>query len=352
MWTQTRVRPPLELLGRDRVVEVARGDGVDRERRQVAQVAAARARRAGCSRASSAARSTPGGNERRRPRSSISASITSRATSGEPSTRTTLARAPPRSGLTSASSPGRASCGARPIVTRRPRSKKRLADEEPRAALEQHDGRRPACAGCVLVGAGTARWTVRASSRPPAPPVAAAARERRRAGACHVMSCAGSPPRARPCAAPARASSACGVFGVVAGDDVRLQAGAGLDAAAAEVAALGREVLAGGDVERAAVGELDHLLEDALAERPRADELRAPAVLQRAGDDLRRRGGAAVDEHDERRLGDDGSPVALSVRSGTLRPRVVTIGPSSRNALATSCASSTRPPPLPRRSST
>src|SRR6185436_19454926 len=57
--------------------------------------------------------------------------------------------------------------------------------------------------------------------------------------------------------------------------------------AAAEVAALGREVLADGDVERTAVGELLDLLEDALAERARADDGRAVAVLQRAGDDLR-----------------------------------------------------------------
>ena len=63
--------------------------------------------------------------------------------------------------------------------------------------------------------------------------------------------------------------------------------------AAAEVAARGREVLADGDVERAAVGELADLLEDALAERARADDRRAVAVLQRAGDDLRGRRGAA-----------------------------------------------------------
>ena len=68
-----------------------------------------------------------------------------------------------------------------------------------------------------------------------------------------------------------------------------LDARALLDAAAAEVAPARREVLADGDVERAAVGELLDLLEDALAERARADDLGAVAVLQRAGDDLRRR---------------------------------------------------------------
>ena len=51
-------------------------------------------------------------------------------------------------------------------------------------------------------------------------------------------------------------------------------------------------------------------------------------------------------------VGTIGSPVASSVRSGTERPFVVTILPLRRNALATSWASDTRPPPLPRRSST
>ena len=78
------------------------------------------------------------------------------------------------------------------------------------------------------------------------------------------------------------------------------------------------------------------------------DDLRALAVLQRAGDDLRRRRGVAVDEHDQRRrLGAIG--VAGGVRASaaaTPRPRVDTIVPSVRNALATSCASLTRPPPL------
>ena len=42
------------------------------------------------------------------------------------------------------------------------------------------------------------------------------------------------------------------------------------------------------------------LLEHALAERARADDLGAVAVLQRAGDDLRRRRRVAVDQHDDR----------------------------------------------------
>ena len=69
-----------------------------------------------------------------------------------------------------------------------------------------------------------------------------------------------------------------------------------------------------------------------------ADELGALAVLQRAGDDLRRRRGAGVDEHDRRELPAIGWPTALSVCVGTARPRVVTIGPSAMNMLAISCA--------------
>ena len=87
--------------------------------------------------------------------------------------------------------------------------------------------------------------------------------------------------------------------------DVGRDPGALLRPAAAEVAAAGGEVLADRDVERAAVGELLDLLEDALAERAGAHHRRAVAVLQRAGDDLRRRGRLAVDEHGDRDLGVD-----------------------------------------------
>ena len=55
---------------------------------------------------------------------------------------------------------------------------------------------------------------------------------------------------------------------------------------------------------------------------------RAVVVLQRAGDDLRGRGGVAVDEH--RRAGSSarsGRPVAQSVSAAASRPRVVTITP-------------------------
>src|SRR6185437_909160 len=59
----------------------------------------------------------------------------------------------------------------------------------------------------------------------------------------------------------------------------RRDAGALFDAAASQVAAVRREVLADRDVERAAVGQGLLLLEDALAERVRADDGGAPVVL-------------------------------------------------------------------------
>ena len=77
---------------------------------------------------------------------------------------------------------------------------------------------------------------------------------------------------------------------IVGGRDVGRDARALAHAAAAEVAARRREVLADRDVQRAAVAEPLDLLEDALAVRALADDLRPLAVLQRAGDDLRGRG--------------------------------------------------------------
>ena len=125
-----------------------------------------------------------------------------------------------------------------------------------------------------------------------------------------------------------------------------------LTPAAAEVAALGREVLADRDVERAAVGEPAHLLEDALAERARADDLGALAVLQRAGDDLRRRRGSPLTSTTTGTSASIGLPVASNTRRGRVRPLVETIVPSPTKMLETSTASLSSPPPLSRRSST
>ena len=68
----------------------------------------------------------------------------------------------------------------------------------------------------------------------------------------------------------------------------------------ARLIAVRGEVLADRQLQRAAVGEADLLLEDALAEGARADHLRPRVVGQRRGEDLRRRGGVAVDQDDDR----------------------------------------------------
>ena len=129
--------------------------------------------------------------------------------------------------------------------------------------------------------------------------------------------------------------------------------GALAHAAAAEVAARRREVLADGDVQRAAVGQPLDLLEDALAVRARADDLRPLAVLQRAGDDLRGRGRRP--RRPARRPGScPRSPRPRRCRRAPARarPLVDTTRPSGRNTDETVTASFSSPPPLWRRSST
>ena len=242
--------------------------GRSRRSRRARIVGARRARRA-----SRAARSTPGGNARRSPRSSISASmhVARDVRAPEDAHDLRVAARPPRAGRTSARWPGARVARRASTITRRPALEERLGDEEAPALGEQR--RR------------------RARPRGPGPPraVAVAARARARAARAAQRDAPRLVAACRLAGRPAPARRACSPLPVC-------------DAPAAEVAPVRREVLAGGDVERAAVGELDDLLEDALAERARADELRAVAVLQRARDDLRRRGGVAVDEHDERRL--------------------------------------------------
>src|SRR5262245_17963116 len=86
--------------------------------------------------------------------------------------------------------------------------------------------------------------------------------------------------------------------------DIRRDA-AGLDRAA------GRgEVARGGEPQRAvALPKRDDGLHRSLAERARSDDGRALVILQRAGDDFRRRGRAAVDQDDDRlALGDVAGP--------------------------------------------
>ena len=317
-------RAAVAALGADRVVEVARGRRVDRERRQVAQVAARRARRPPTrSAAARASRSTTGSKRRRRPRSSISASSTSRAVSGRPSRRSSLpwpARGP--FGATSTRSPG-AACwpGARAVEgDPAPAREERLGHEEAPAPLEHRDDGPPAAGGrCRRPPDGRRR---RGRSPPP--------KRRGRSGVGAPRAGRGLPPR-RCCGltspraltvltATSSASSR-RVLRVVLRLHVGLDTRAVLDATAAEVAAAGREVLADGDVERAAVGQAPDLLEDALAERARADHLGALAVLQRAGDDLRGRRRLAVDEHDDRDLrGRSGRPSPRTRAAGARGP--------------------------------
>jgi hypothetical protein len=104
--------------------------------------------------------------------------------------------------------------------------------------------------------------------------------------------------------------------GPLAHDHVGLQPGTALRPAAAEVLARRREVLAHRDVERTAVVERLDLLEDTLAERARAHELGAPAVLQCARDDLRRRRRPPVHEDDHRHTGRDRVAVGLEHVAG------------------------------------
>src|SRR5271168_2516120 len=51
-------------------------------------------------------------------------------------------------------------------------------------------------------------------------------------------------------------------------------------------------------IDRPEGGERDDGLDRSLAERPRAEQDRPVVILQRAGDDLAGRSGAAIDQHD------------------------------------------------------
>ena len=111
------------------------------------------------------------------------------------------------------------------------------------------------------------------------------------------------------------------------------------------------QVLADRQVEGAAGGQVDHLLEGALAVGAGPDDGRDVVVLHRRGQDLGRRGGVAVDE-DDHRVRVDRIADRVVVRSPWVRLSVLTITPCSTKMLAQSTASLSSPPPLPRRSST
>ena len=144
MWTQMRQRALAAPLGGDRVVEVLRARRVDRERGEVAQVAARDVRRRRSpSAAVRAARSTAGSKRRRRPRSSISASSTSRATSGRPMRRSTFACPrppwPPRPPTRSSTRSPRPRAAVAVDDQLRPAAEERLADQEAPALVEHRD---------------------------------------------------------------------------------------------------------------------------------------------------------------------------------------------------------------------
>ncbi len=79
----------------------------------------------------------------------------------------------------------------------------------------------------------------------------------------------------------------------------------GLDAHGLDRAAVGRVVERRGQLQPFTVAQRHHLLHRALAEALGTHDHAAALVLQRAGDDFRRGGAAAVDQHHERHVGSD-----------------------------------------------
>src|SRR4051812_37759606 len=73
----------------------------------------------------------------------------------------------------------------------------------------------------------------------------------------------------------------------------------GVDAARLDRATGGRVVARGRKPQRPLAAERHDRLDRSLAERPRADDRGALLILKGAGDDLRSRSRAAVDEHDD-----------------------------------------------------
>ena len=205
-----RQRPRLELLGRDRVVEVLGGDRVDRERRQVAQVACGSARSTVSLRL--LGRALDAGRERAR---------AARGRSSAPRSRRARRRA---CRGRARSSPARC------------RSRSTTSAPGPRVAVAVDGDRAVAVAarGAGRTGSPTRNRPRFSQHRDGAAPHSDFARE-------HVAARGPAPRRAASSGCPRPRTSGC-------------MPGARLDAAAAEVAPVGREVLPGGDVQRAAVG--------------------------------------------------------------------------------------------------
>ena len=117
--------------------------------------------------------------------------------------------------------------------------------------------------------------------------------------------------------------------------------------------AVGRQPLDDAQPDGRAVRQREDVEHRAGAEGPLADDPRPVVVLERGRHDLRGAGAAVVHEHHQRQVRRDRrrravrSRVRVPARSCSGTPRS-----SSRNMLAMATASSTRPPGLPRRSST
>ena len=222
------------------------------------------------------------------PRSQSSAATTSRAHSAEPSPRRTRAPAGPKS--TSAISPGPGLIEPRARATRGPRSNSGSATVK-----------RP-------------RRSKVATRLPSAPPRRGLTGSRRRSL----------------CQDRQRAAQALVLrrVGIVGCPDV------GPDPLAGQRAPFGVKYSPTVRSSAPPALKLDHLLEDALAERARADDRRQAVVAERRGEDLGRRSGVAVDQDDHRALRQrrpwprsrDGPCVRLSVET--------TRSPLGRNRLA------------------
>ena len=105
------------------------------------------------------------------------------------------------------------------------------------------------------------------------------------------------------------------------------------------VSPLGQVVVGHGEVEHAAVGEVDRPPGPRPCRSARAHDRGAPAVAQRAGHDLGGARAAAVHEHDHRDVRRDRVALGVLRALGRLRPRTDTISPSSMKMLDTSTAS-------------
>ena len=223
---------------------------------------------------------------------------------------------------------------------------------------------RPAQHGARVLAAsraprGCARGRARAA-RPPAPPRAPAPRRGARASAARPARRSAPPPgsaraarrrrRSAPRGPPAPSSRAHerdgAREGVPARDDV------GRDAHAVQVVTGRRAVHGDGELEGAAAGQRVDGLDRGLAERvacPGAWRARCPAGPRRAP---RRAEAVWLSTSTASSLYGSAVPSTSSVFVPTWAPAQRTTGPRGRKTEAVSTASSSRPPGLPRRSST